>query len=210
MTRIFANKIRADDFDRLGMCQLAQRVLLFASIRVIRGQIDSNSVPETAQPVISPMQPNRNKHRLHLSCFLWQNLCRAGDCRRGPFSAVSPIHPTTSSPFHFCCEMGILNGRTTKPGKAARQLWQRMADFLELKVDLMNERWKSRLMRSGWTAIAGVISVGSATIAWAQNEAGGQNSGNLPSAPSCALDVVIFAALVGAAIFAICRSSRRS
>ena len=87
---------------------------------------------------------------------------------------------------------------------------QRLVDFSELKVDLMNERWKSRLMRSGWTAIAGVSSVGSATITWAQNESGGQGSGNQPPAPSYTLDVIILVALVGAAVFAICRSSRRS
>ncbi|MBT4865541.1 MAG: hypothetical protein HON53_10580 [Planctomycetaceae bacterium] len=74
----------------------------------------------------------------------------------------------------------------------------------------MNERWKSRLMRTGWAAIVGMISVGSATIAWAQNEAGEQASGNLAPAPSYTLDVVILVALVGAAVFAICRSSRRS
>jgi len=89
-------------------------------------------------------------------------------------------------------------------------LWQRLADFLELKVDLMNDRWKSRLVRTGWTVIVGAISVGSATIALAQNEADGQDSGNLPPAPSYTLDVIILVALVGAAVFAICRSSRRS
>lgn len=74
----------------------------------------------------------------------------------------------------------------------------------------MNERWKSRLARLRWAVIAGVLTAGRATAAWAQTESGGQNEAYQPPEPSYTLDLILLAVLVGAAVFAICRSSRRS
>jgi hypothetical protein len=85
-----------------------------------------------------------------------------------------------------------------------------LASFLELKVNLMNERWKSRLVRLGWGTTAGVVAAGRATVVWAQNASGGQNAGYEPPEPSYGLDLFLLVVLVGAAVFAICRSSRRS
>jgi hypothetical protein len=85
-----------------------------------------------------------------------------------------------------------------------------LASFLELKVYLMNKRWKLRLVRLGWMTIAGVVAAVPATSVWAQTVSGTPTSPDEAPAPSYVLDVCLLVVLIGAAVFAICRSSRRS
>ena len=59
-----------------------------------------------------------------------------------------------------------------------------------------------------WTGFARAAEL--TTTVLAQVESGGQSVFEQPGAKSYTTDLLVFAALIGAAIFVICRSSRRT
>lgn len=74
----------------------------------------------------------------------------------------------------------------------------------------MKERRKRLPAWFGRLILVLLLVATAATAAWAQDTTGNQNIVESPQSRSYAFDIGIFVVLVGAALFAICRSSRRS
>ena len=175
--------------------------------QVIRGQIKRDSGRKQRGLCLSNAA-SQNCASLAFPLFpLGKCWCTKAWCLRHLFTVFFKLRLPREDVFNSDVKWVFWKGRRlSRAGRFGR----RLASFLELKVYLMNKRWKLRLVRLGWMTIAGVVAAVPATSVWAQTVSGTPTSPDEAPAPSYVLDVCLLVVLIGAAVFAICRSSRRS